>query len=141
MKKIASFEIDHTNYPAGIYLSRTDDNIYTYDVRICKPYIDPLLTNAQLHSLEHVLATLLRNSEYSSNVIYVGPMGCQTGFYIILKDIDYMMAASIIKKAFNDTINFDQDMPGKSKIECGNYKNLSLQAAKTVATLFLSRCK
>jgi len=139
MKKIASFTIDHLNHPAGVHLSRVDGNIYTYDVRICKPYADPLLTNAEMHSLEHLLATVLRNGDFKSKVIYVGPMGCQTGFYVLFDGVEQEKATSIIVDAFKFIAVFEGEMPGNSEVECGNCHNLSVEAARDAANAFLSR--
>lgn len=139
MEKIASFKIDHLNHPAGIYLSRRDGDVYTYDVRICKPYSDPLLTNAQMHSLEHVLATVMRNGKYKDSVIYVGPMGCQTGFYVLYRNIESDEAEADIVSAFEAVANYRGEMPGGSKIECGNCLNLSTNDARRAAELFLER--
>ena len=139
MEKIASFTIDHLNHPAGVHLSRVDGNIYTYDVRICKPYADPLLTNAEMHSLEHLLATVLRNGDFKSKVIYVGPMGCQTGFYVLFDGVEPEKATSIIVDAFKFIAVFEGEMPGNSAVECGNCHNLSVEAARDAANAFLSR--
>ena len=139
MEKIASFKIDHLNHPAGIYLSRRDGDVYTYDVRICKPYSDPLLTNAQMHSLEHVLATVMRNGKYKDSVIYVGPMGCQTGFYVLYRNIEPDEAEADIVSAFEAVANYRGEMHGSSILECGNCLNLSTNDARRAAELFLER--
>lgn len=139
MKKITSFTIDHLNHPAGIYLSRRDGDVYTYDVRICKPYSDPLLTNAEIHSLEHLLATVLRNGKLSEKVVYVGPMGCQTGFYVLYRDVEPDEAEHDIVEAFRYVSTYDGKMPGNSKSECGYCLNLSIEAARNAASLFLAR--
>lgn len=139
MEKIASFTIDHLNHPAGIYLSRKDGDVFTYDVRICKPYVNPLLTNSQIHSLEHLLATILRND--CPQTLYVGPMGCQTGFYVLFRDIALDPAQKIIVDAMQKIVDYDGEMPGNSQKECGYCFNLSVDDAKTAAQLFLSRYK
>ena len=139
MDKIASFTIDHLDHPAGIYLSRVDGDVYTYDVRICKPYADELLSNAELHSLEHLLATLLRNGYEKDRVIYVGPMGCQTGFYVLYRGLDLSEATADIVSAFRKVAAYDGEMPGNSKRECGNCLNLSVEAARRAAKVFLER--
>ena len=139
MEKIESFKIDHLNHPAGIYLSRRDGDICTYDVRICKPYADELLTNAEMHSLEHLLATVLRNGAHGAEVIYVGPMGCQTGFYVLYRGLGQNEAERDILAAFRYVADYDGEMPGKSKAECGNCLNLSVAAARRAATTFLER--
>lgn len=137
MEKIESFKIDHLNHPAGIYQSRRDGDIYTYDVRICKPYSDPLLSNAEMHSLEHLLATVLRNGAHGGEVIYVGPMGCQTGFYVLYRGLELADAEKDIVAAFRFIADYDGEMPGNSRVECGNCLNLSVSAAKAVAETFL----
>lgn len=139
MEKIESFKIDHLNHPAGIYLSRRDGDIYTYDVRICKPYADELLTNAEMHSLEHLLATVLRNGAHGAEVIYVGPMGCQTGFYVLYRGLGQNEAERDILAAFRYVADYDGEMPGNSKAECGNCLNLSVAAARRAAITFLER--
>lgn len=139
MEKIESFKIDHLNHHAGIYLSRRDGDICTYDVRICKPYADELLTNAEMHSLEHLLATVLRNGAHGAEVIYVGPMGCQTGFYVLYRGLGQNEAERDILAAFRYVADYDGEMPGNSKAECGNCLNLSVAAARRAATTFLER--
>ena len=139
MEKIESFKIDHLNHPAGIYLSRRDGDICTYDVRICKPYADELLTNAEMHSLEHLLAAVLRNGAHGAEVIYVGPMGCQTGFYVLYRGLGQNEAERDILAAFRYVADYDGEMPGNSKAECGNCLNLSVAAARRAATTFLER--
>ena len=139
MEKITSFTINHLDHNAGIYLSRVDENVYTYDVRICKPYADELLTNGEMHSLEHLLATVLRNGEYKDKVVYVGPMGCQTGFYVLFFGVKLQEATKVITDAFKLISSYEGEMPGNSKPECGNCLNLSVDLAKSVAKTFLSR--
>ena len=139
MEKIESFKIDHLNHPAGIYLSRRDGDICTYDVRICKPYADELLTNAEMHSLEHLRATVLRNGAHGAEVIYVGPMGCQTGFYVLYRGLGQNEAERDILAAFRYVADYDGEMPGNSKAECGNCLNLSVAAARRAAITFLER--
>ena len=139
MKKITSFTINHLDHNPGIYLSRQDGDVFTYDVRICKPYVDPLLTNAEMHSLEHLLATVMRSAPYQDDVVYVGPMGCQTGFYVLFRNVDLPLATKHVTDAFKFIASYDGEMPGKDKIECGNCLNLSVDLAVNVAKIFLSR--
>lgn len=138
MEKIKSFKVDHLKLEKGIYLSREDGDVYTYDVRMRKPYSDPLLTNAELHSVEHILATVLRNGKHKDSVIYVGPMGCQTGFYIIFKGIMLAEAKPIIIDALKKTAAWSNDMPGDSKTECGYCLNLSVISARNAVEKYLS---
>lgn len=139
MEKIASFTIDHLNHSAGIYLSRKDGDVYTYDVRICKPYVDKLMTNAEIHSLEHLLATILRNGKLKDKTLYVGPMGCQTGFYVLMRGVELKEATDYIVWGFEEVLRFEGKVPGKSAVECGNYRNLSLTKAQSIAKTFLTR--
>ena len=141
MKRIASFSIDHLSHPVGVHLSRVDGDIYTYDVRFCRPYKDELLSNAQLHSLEHIFATILRNGKNADKVIYVGPMGCQTGFYVLYRDFQLAEATEDILSALKAVIAFGGEMPGNSEKECGYCYSLSMAEAKKAATLFFERYK
>ena len=138
MPKIASFCVDHLTLEPGIYLSRIDGDVYTYDVRICKPYEDELLSNAEIHSLEHVLATIMRDN-YGQKVVYVGPMGCQTGFYVLLAGVKEEEAAAMILTGMRLAAAFDGEMPGSDKRECGHCYNLSTDCARRAARLFLQR--
>ena len=85
MKKIPSFQIDHTILEKGIYISRIDDDITTYDIRMRAPNREPVMTNASMHTIEHLFATYVRNTEFGDNIIYFGPMGCRTGFYFLTR--------------------------------------------------------
>ncbi len=131
MERIASFQVDHNKLQPGLYLSRRDGEVTTFDLRFKKPNTGDLLTNAELHSVEHIIATLLRNSPARDAVIYFGPMGCQTGFYLLfdsrrLTDGD---AVELVKSTFAAAADYDGPMPGKSPIECGNYINLDVSLA------------
>ncbi len=131
MERIASFAVDHDVLVPGLYLSRRDGNVTTFDLRFCKPNTPDLLSNAQLHSVEHLIATLLRNSAHKDAIIYFGPMGCQTGFYFLC-DGDKLPdgeAVELLKKAFAVAAAYEGDMPGQSAKECGNYKNLDIDLA------------
>ncbi len=133
MEKIKSFTVDHLVLQKGLYLSRADGGIITADLRMCAPYKDALLSNAALHSLEHILATVLRNGRLKENVVYVGPMGCQTGFYCLFRDAAEKEIVSEIVAAFKYIAQTDFDMPGSSEAECGNCRNLSVLEAKDAA--------
>ena len=137
MKKIASFTVDHTVLETGIYISRIDGDITTYDLRTRKPNTDDLMDHETMHTLEHMFATYVRNSEISDDVIYFGPMGCQTGFYLLVRNADNDKVLKITKKVLLDTINHNGDVFGNSEIECGNYRTLNLQKAKNEAKRFL----
>ena len=131
MERIASFQVDHNKLNPGLYLSRRDGEVTTFDLRFKKPNTGDLLTNAELHSVEHIIATLLRNSRAKDAIIYFGPMGCQTGFYLLfdsrqLTDAD---AVDLVKEIFASGAAYDGPMPGKSPVECGNYINLDVSLA------------
>ena len=137
MNKITSFTVDHTKLEKGIYVSRTDGDITTYDLRMRKPNTGDLMSNSAIHSFEHMLATFLRNSKIKDNVIYCGPMGCQTGFYVLIKNSDNEKFLNVLKECLKGIISYDGQIFGNSEIECGNYKNLSLDEAKKEALMYL----
>ncbi len=141
MKKIASFTVDHTILEKGVYISRVDGDIVTYDLRMRKPNTDDLISNSAAHSLEHMFATVIRNSALSDKVIYFGPMGCQTGFYLLLRSDNHSQNLNLIKETLEKIIEYDGEMPGNSPVECGNYKTLSMDAAKDEAREFLKVVK
>ena len=130
MEKIASFMIDHTKLEPGIYLSREDRGVITYDLRFIKPNTPPFLSNKALHTIEHLCATYLRNSKFSENVIYFGPMGCRTGFYLLTLGLTHKEVIDLVKKTISALSDYEGPIPGQSEIECGNYKELDLQEAK-----------
>lgn len=130
MEKIASFMVDHTKLEPGIYLSREDRGVITYDLRFIKPNTPPFLSNKALHTIEHLCATYLRNSKFSENVIYFGPMGCRTGFYLLTLGLTHKEVIDLVKKTISDLSDYEGPIPGQSEIECGNYKELDLQEAK-----------
>lgn len=138
MEKITSFTVDHLTLDKGLYLSRQDGDCYTYDLRMRAPYRDPLLTNVEMHSLEHILATALRNGTQKERVLYVGPMGCQTGFYVLFRDLEPEAARAAMVDAMHLAAEFNSEMPGNSRKECGNCLTLDLDAAKAVAREYLS---
>lgn len=132
MERIASFQVDHNKLLPGMYLSRRDGEVVTFDLRFKKPNTGDLLTNAEMHSVEHIIATLLRNGRAKDAVIYFGPMGCQTGFYFLFdsRRLSEADAVELVKEAFAAGAAFEGDMPGKSPIECGNYINLEVSLAR-----------
>ena len=138
MKKIKSFEVDHTKLTQGFYISRIDADVITYDLRFCMPNSGVVLDNETMHTLEHMLATFTRNSEIADEVVYFGPMGCQTGFYFLVRDsVSHEKALQTIKKALGDTISHEGAVFGASEIECGNYRTLNLNKAKVAAKDYL----
>ena len=132
MERIASFTVDHTVLVPGLYLSRRDGTTVTFDLRFTKPNTGDLLSNAELHSVEHVIATLLRNSPQKDAVIYFGPMGCQTGFYFLFdgEKLSNANAVRLLQRVFTAAAKFDGAMPGASARECGNYRNLDVELAR-----------
>ena len=132
MERIASFQVDHNKLRPGLYLSRQDGTVITYDLRFKKPNTGDLLSNAEMHSAEHLIATLLRNSEEKDAVVYFGPMGCQTGFYFLFNNdlLSCEGAIELLKEVFAAAADFAGEMPGKSAVECGNYRNLDVELAK-----------
>ena len=138
MDKIASFTVDHTKLLPGLYLSRRDGHIVTFDLRFKRPNTGDLLSNMEMHSAEHLIATLLRNSEAKDSVIYFGPMGCQTGFYFLFDEQQLSCSAAIalLKTAFSAAADFEGDMPGNSPTECGNYRSLDLETGRAVCRFY-----
>ncbi|SDN57031.1 S-ribosylhomocysteine lyase [Acetanaerobacterium elongatum] len=133
MQKIASFQVNHLTLQKGMYTSRIDGDIVTYDIRMCRPNGGAYLENAGLHTFEHLFATYVRNSRFSPNVVYVGPMGCRTGFYFLVRNISHTEAIKLVQDSFAFIRDYEGDIPGASEIECGNYLDHDLAAAKRYA--------
>ena len=126
MNKIKSFQVDHRKLGVGIYVSRVDVDIVTYDLRFCKP------------NSGTVLATFVRNSDIKNEVLYFGPMGCQTGFYLLVRDVvPKEKVLETVKDILAKTIKHDGEVFGASEIECGNYKTLNLDCAKKACREYL----
>ena len=138
MERIASFTVDHTTLLPGLYLSRRDGDIITFDLRFKKPNTGDLLSNSEMHSAAHLIATLLRNSAEKDAVIYFGPMGCQTGFYFLFDNrlLSCEGAIDLLKEVFAAAADFEGEMPGKSPAECGNYINLDVEAGRRVCRFY-----
>ena len=132
MNRIASFSVNHDYIVPGIYVSRIDGDITTYDLRTRKPNTGDLMDNAAMHSMEHMFATFVRNSDLSDKVIYFGPMGCQTGFYLLMREAD---DEKVI--ALRQILAYEGPVFGATREECGNYINLSLDKAKAEAERYL----
>ena len=143
MKKIASFEVDHTVLNKGIYVSRVDpigaEALTTFDLRMKIPNRE-VLGNKAIHTLEHLIATFVRNdSEYANRIIYFGPMGCLTGMYLIVKgELTSYDILPLVKRAFDFAANFEGEIPGVSEKECGTYLLHSLDEAKREALAYVS---
>lgn len=143
MEKIQSFTVDHLKLKRGIYVSRKDsieDNtITTFDIRMKEPNNEPVINTGELHAIEHIGATYLRNhKEYCDNTIYFGPMGCRTGFYLILRgDLKSSDVATIIINMFEYIRDFEGNVPGADPKSCGNYLDMNLPMAKYEAKKYL----
>lgn len=135
--KITSFTVDHTKITPGIYISRIDGDITTYDMRTRKPNAGDYMSDLTMHSVEHMFATYVRNSEIGDSVIYFGPMGCQTGFYFLARGLDRETVLRVTKDVLRRIIAHTGPMFGASEVECGNYRNLSVDAAKAEAARYL----
>ena len=134
MKKIASFTVDHNKIDKGMYISRIDGDVITYDVRMKKPNGGDYLPYAAAHTIEHLFATYARNTAFSDSIIYVGPMGCRTGFYFLTRDsVSYTEAISIVADSMKFVRDFKGEIPGTTAKECGNYKEHDLEGAKLIA--------
>ena len=137
MKRITSFSVDHDFITPGIYISRIDGDITTYDLRTRTPNCGDYMDNITMHSVEHMCATFLRNSEISEKIIYFGPMGCRTGFYLLVRDEPNEKVLSVLKKALSDILAHEGEVFGASRKECGNYKELDLLSAKKECERYL----
>lgn len=134
MKRIASFCVDHDKLCKGMYVSRIDSDIVTYDIRMKKPNGGDYLENGTMHTFEHLFATYARNSRFADSVIYIGPMGCRTGFYMLLRDsVPIADAISLVRECFAFIKDFCGKIPGSEKKECGNYLEHDLEGAKAIA--------
>ena len=138
MERIASFTVDHNKLTPGLYYSRRDGDVVTFDLRFKKPNTGDLLTNSEMHSAEHLIATLLRNSEDKEAVVYFGPMGCQTGFYLLVRDADNETVLSVIRDTLQKILDYEGPVFGASARECGNYINLNLDLAQAEAKRYLA---
>ena len=137
VRRITSFSVDHDFIVPGIYVSRIDGDITTYDMRTRIPNADDFMDNLTMHSLEHMFATYIRNSSLVGDIIYFGPMGCRTGFYLLVRNADNARVLEVVKQVLS-TIAYEADvMFGAERKECGNYRELSLDAAKVEAVRYL----
>lgn len=147
MELIASFQVDHTKIVPGIYVSRVDDvdgrKVTTFDVRMKCPNIEPAIEPAALHTVEHVIATYLRNdAEWKDRIVYWGPMGCLTGNYLIVKGTPAPQDLyELLVRAFEHLRDYDGEVPGATAVNCGNYLLHDLIGAKTEAAQFVERLR
>ena len=134
MKKIASFTINHDTLEKGMYISRIDGDVVTYDIRMKKPNGGDYFAMAAAHTLEHLFATYARNSKYGDDIVYVGPMGCRTGFYLLTRDtLSHGEAIRLVQESMAFARDFEGEIPGSKKEECGNYLDHDLVGAKVLA--------
>ena len=137
LTRIASFSVNHDYIDEGIYVSRIDGDITTYDMRTRKPNMGDYMDNLTMHSVEHMFATYIRNSEIGDKFIYFGPMGCQTGFDLLVRDVEKESVLEAVISTLEKIISHGGGMVGALREECGNYKNLSLDAAKAECRRYL----
>lgn len=147
MERIASFTIDHTRLEPGVYVSRIDVDpdtgaaVTTFDLRLTTPNVEPVINTAEMHTIEHLGATFLRNDpDWSDRVVYFGPMGCRTGFYLVLFGrYESADVVGLVTKLFEFVAAFEGDIPGATAIECGNYLDQNLPMARWHARRYLER--
>ena len=143
MEKIASFTINHIKLQPGVYVSRKDkvgaETITTFDLRMTSPNEEPVMNTAEVHTMEHLGATFLRNhKDYKDKVIYFGPMGCRTGFYMLLAgDLESRDVVPLVTEMYEFMRDFEGDGPGASAMDCGNYLDMNLNMAKLLAGKYL----
>lgn len=143
MEKIASFTVDHLRLLPGIYVSRKDtlasDVVTTFDLRMTRPNFEPVMNTAEIHAIEHLGATYLRNhKEFGQKTIYFGPMGCRTGFYLLLKgDYESKDIVELMIELYKFIKDYEGEIPGQSPKDCGNYLDMNLGMAKYLADKYL----
>ena len=138
IKRITSFTINHDKLLPGLYVSRIDADVTTYDIRTRIPNTGDLMDNATMHSLEHMFATYVRNGALADSVVYFGPMGCQTGFYLLVRNADNAAVLAEVRATLEKTIAHEGPVFGASRRECGNYINLDIELAKAEARRILA---
>ena len=136
VNRIASFAVDHDKIGVGIYVSRIDGDVTTYDLRTRVPNAGDYLSDVTMHSVEHMFATYIRNSCIGEKVIYFGPMGCRTGFYFLTAGLDDQTVLNIVKDGMTFVRDYEGEIPGTTAVECGNYKEHSLPLAKIDAARY-----
>ena len=138
IKKITSFEVDHTTLHEGMYISRIDGDVTTFDLRTRRPNAGEYMDTVTMHTFEHLFATYVRNSEIGASVLYFGPMGCQTGFYLLTRDLTPAAVYQTVLNVLGRILTHEGEVFGASEVECGNYRSLELSAAKREAERYLS---
>ena len=138
MEQIASFTINHDTLVPGMYISRQDGDITTYDIRMVKPNGGVYLETAALHTFEHLFATYVRNTAFKDQIIYCGPMGCRTGFYFLVRDMTSSDAVTLVQQTMAFMATYEGEIPGAKKQECGNYLDHDLAGAKKCAAQMMN---
>lgn len=144
MEKIASFTVDHIRLKPGVYVSRKDhigqETVTTFDIRMTSPNDEPVMNTAEMHTIEHLGATFLRNhAEWKDRVVYFGPMGCRTGFYVIFAgDLESKDIIPLLTEMFEFVRDFDDEIPGATAKDCGNYLDQNLPMANYLANKYLN---
>ena len=147
MEKIASFTVDHIKLKPGLYVSRNDsigaERVTTFDLRVTSPNDEPVMNTGEIHTIEHLAATFLRNEpSWRDKVIYFGPMGCRTGFYLILAgDLASRDVLELVIDCFEFIGAFEGEIPGASAMDCGNYLDMNLTMAKYWAKRYVNTLK
>ena len=143
MEKIASFTIDHIKLQPGVYVSRKDrigaETVTTFDLRMTSPNEEPVMNTAEVHAIEHLAATYLRNDpEYADRIVYFGPMGCRTGFYLLVAgDYSSEKILPLVTRTYEFIRDYEGEIPGASPRDCGNYLDMNLPMAKYLAKKYL----
>ena len=141
--RITSFSINHDILLPGLYVSRVDGDVTTYDMRTRRPNTGDLMDNSTMHSLEHMFATYIRNGDLKDSIVYFGPMGCQTGFYFLFdsRRLTDEAAIRLVQRVFAAGAVYDGPMPGKSAAECGNFRNLDTALARDCCAWYADRIR
>ncbi len=138
MERIASFTVDHDTIVPGLYISRMDGAVTTYDLRTRRPNAGDYMDNRTMHSMEHMFATFVRNSSLAQDILYFGPMGCQTGFYLLVRGAEPQRVRELVLGTLEQILAYEGPIFGGTRKECGNYQNLSLEDAKQEAMRYLA---
>ena len=141
MKRIPSFSIDHTRLKKGLYPSRQDDDVMTWDVRMKEPNHGDYLSQPALHTIEHLFATYARNSKYQDGIIYIGPMGCRTGIYFLTRGLSPQEVLDCVRESYEFMATYEGEIPGAKETECGNYREHSLEECRKESAEYLEVVK
>ena len=137
-RRIASFSVDHDFITPGVYISRIDGDVITYDLRTRRPNAGEYMDNVTMHTVEHLFATYVRSSEIGERVLYFGPMGCRTGFYLLVRDTEPSEVYAVIRRVLTQITTHQGEVFGASRKECGNYLELSLEAGVRECCAYLT---